>query len=81
MEVEITDDSAVAQMFEKGRQRCARRGKEDGNDTSGRGDTLVMDAGGGKCSTITERAWKITHRTNHVCYLYGYQSKEKSNAQ
>lgn len=34
-----------------------------------------MDTGGGKCSTVASRAWKVTGRVNHVCCLDGCQNR------
>ena len=36
---------------------------------------LVIDTGGGKNATITKRAWKVLHRTNHRTAMHGYQDK------
>jgi hypothetical protein len=38
-------------------------------------DILVIDTGGGMNATITKRAWKILHRTNHQTAMVGYQDK------
>jgi len=38
-------------------------------------DIMVIDTGGGMNATITKRAWKILHRTNHQTAMVGYQDK------
>src|SRR4051812_26825013 len=38
-------------------------------------DILVVDIGGGMNATITKRAWKILHYTNHHTTMVGYQDK------
>ena len=44
------------------------------NDTTGQ-DIFIIDTGGGKCSTITKKAWKVISNTNHRTELLGYQDK------
>ena len=36
---------------------------------------FIIDTGGGKCSTIIQRAWKVVSNTNHKTELLGYQDK------
>jgi hypothetical protein len=38
-------------------------------------DILIIDTGGGTQPTITERAWKVTHRHNIIMMMQGYQNK------
>jgi hypothetical protein len=38
-------------------------------------DVLIIDTAGGTTPTVTSRAWKITHRTNHRTAIRGYQEK------
>jgi hypothetical protein len=38
-------------------------------------DVLIIDTAGGNTPTITARAWKVTHRTNHRTAIRGYQEK------
>ena len=38
-------------------------------------DILVMDTGGGRNGTITKRAWRIEHYTNHCTAMLGYQDQ------
>ena len=44
------------------------------NDTT-RKDIFIIDTGGGKCSRITQRTWKVVSNTNHKTDLLGYQEK------
>ena len=74
-EMEVEEENPMTQMIEKAKARRARREAEDRDETTSRDDMLIMDTGGGKCSTVTERVWVTTQRTNHVCYLTGHQSK------
>ena len=56
------------------RQRCISN-KDDPVQVDKDQDVLVIDTGGGKTATITKRAWKILHRTNHRTAMQGYQDK------
>ena len=44
------------------------------NDTT-RQDNFIIVTGGGKCSAIIQRAWKVISNTNHKTELLGYQDK------
>jgi len=37
-------------------------------------DILIIDAGGGDCSAITDKAWHVLSNTNHSTIMSGYQS-------
>jgi len=38
---------------------------------------MVVDAGGGEYSTITDRAWHVLSNTNHLSLMSGYQSEHE----
>ena len=76
--MEVDEENPTSKIFEMGKQRRACREKANRNETSRRDDTLVRDAGGGHCSTVTEHAWETTHVTNHMCHLKGHQAGNKT---
>src|SRR5687767_7931696 len=58
----------VSIEFEDGRHEIIDIPGKDNN-------ILVIDTGGGMNATITKRAWKILHQTNHQTAMVGYQDK------